>query len=224
MPLSLGLCLFFPPVAEPLSDTLEKMVLVPAGHFQMGSQQHGNDEKPVHTVHVSAFYIDKYEVTQKEFEQVMGENPSRFKGADLPVDRATWFAAKAYCEKLNKRLPTEAEWEYAVKAGDDAGGFWFKGNSKKHTHPGGQKKPNALGIYDMLGNLWEWVEDWYAEDYYKVSPLENPKGPPDGEYKVLRGGSWKLQASLVRPANRLRGTPRNLNYNYGFRCVREVSR
>ena len=220
-----GLFLFFPLVAASPAGGQE-MVLVPGGQFFMGSNDHGLDEKPVHAVRLDSFYMDKYEVTQKDFERVMGKNPSRFKGGERPVDRATWFAAKTYCQKVGKRLPTEAEWEYAVRGGSKGGGpggFWFKGNANKQTHPVGLKQPNALGLYDMLGNLWEWVEDWYGEDYYKTGPPENPRGPPTGEFKVLRGGSWKLQASLVRPANRLRGTPGKLNYNYGFRCVRGVA-
>ncbi|MFQ5671933.1 MAG: formylglycine-generating enzyme family protein [Nitrospinales bacterium] len=226
MALGFGLFLFFLLVAASPPGSQEAMVLIPGGQFHMGSNDHGLDEKPVHVVRLDSFYMDKYEVTQRDFERVMGKNPSRFKGADRPVDRATWFAAKAYCRKVGKRLPTEAEWEYAIRGGSKGGGFggfWFKGNSNKQTHPVGLKQPNALGLYDMLGNLWEWVEDWYGEDYYKTGPPENPKGPPAGEFKVLRGGSWKLQASLVRPANRLRGTPGKLNYNYGFRCVRDVT-
>jgi len=197
------------------------MVPVPAGEFKMGGPKK-HDGKPIHAVHVDGFRIDKFEVTQKEFEQVMGNNPSRFKGEKRPVDSVTWKEASEYCEKAGKRLPSEAEWEYAARAGgkdDGYGGYWYKGNSRKESHPVGEKKANALGIYDMLGNVWEWTADWFDADYYKASPRENPKGPESGTERVVRGGSWGGAPLTVRAFFRLKLDPATQNHSVGFRCA-----
>lgn len=199
------------------------MARIPAGEFLMGSEDGNDDEKPVHKVYVDTFYLDKYEVTQDEFERAMGKNFSKFDGGNLPVEKVTWFEAKTYCEKFEKRLPTEAEWEYAAKLGARGGDpreYWFYKNAGKTTHAVARKKPNALGIYDMFGNVWEWVADWYDEEYYQNSPEKNPQGPPAGEDKVLRGGSWNDFPISIRPALRYSDTPDVRLHNIGFRCAR----
>ncbi len=207
------------------------MVYVAGGTFQMGSNKE-SDEKPIHTVTVSSFYMDKTEVTQREYRKVMGKNPSNFSGCDeCPVEQVNWHDANAYAKRVGKRLPTEAEWEYAARGGSAgsptkyAGSnnikdvAWYYGNSGKKTHPVGQKQPNALGLYDMSGNVWEWCSDWYDDNYYKNSPKNNPKGPNSGTNRVLRGGSWSGNGFYCRVANRLRLNPYGRYVNFGFRLV-----
>jgi len=207
------------------------MVWIEGGTFMMGSNDGGSDEKPVHQVTVNGFYMDKTEVTQAEYERVMGNNPSSFKNCpDCPVEKVSWHDAKAYCEKVGKRLPTEAEWEYAARAGSTTKYYWgngapdayawYGGNSGKKTHPVGQKQPNAWGLYDMSGNVWEWCSDWYNEDYYANSPAQDSKGPSSGTGRVLRGGSWFNLPESLRSANRVRNGPDDRFINNGFRCVR----
>jgi len=201
----------------------ENMVLIPAGKFMMGSAESNQDgERPVHEVSLDSFYMDMYEVTQAAYEGVMEKNPSHFKGADRPVEQVTWQEAKQYCQKLEKRLPTEAEWEYAARGGtitkyswgdefsEDYG--WFS----KETHPVGGKKPNDFGLYDMVGNVDEWVQDWYGYDYYKSSPTTNPQGPSSGKLKVRRGGN--LGFSTARGFY----IPTGKDSSLGFRCVLNV--
>jgi formylglycine-generating enzyme required for sulfatase activity len=186
------------------------MVLIPAGEFLAGSP--GSLKGMV----VSEFYIDKYEVTQREFQQVMGNNPSNFEGCDnCPVDSVTWYEADEYCGKVGKRLPTEWEWEKAAKAGTTtrfywgesenmAGDYaWYNKNSDNKTHPVGQKKPNGYELYDMAGNVFEWT----STDY-------------DSSNKVVRGGSWKYIASDLRSSARGVNWPAFRNYGIlGFRCA-----
>jgi len=211
----------------------EGMVWITGGTFWMGSPEGegSDDEKPRHQVTVDGFYMDKTEVTQAEYERVMGNNPSIFKGCPYcPVENVSWHDAKAYCDKVGKRLPTEAEWEYAARAGTTTPYYWgngspdvyawYKDNSGEKTQPVGQKKPNAWGLYDMSGNVWEWCSDWYGEKYYAESPGQNPQGPTGGQYRVLRGGSWDLYPEFLRSANRYRFEPVFRNLNFGFRCVR----
>ena len=165
---------------------------------------------------ISEFYIDKYEVTQREYEQVMGKNPSHFKGCDTcPVESVTWNEANEYCGKVGKRLPTEWEWEKAAKAGTTtsyywgesesmAGDYaWYGDNSGNKTHPVGQKKPNGYGLYDMAGNVYEWTNSDYDDS---------------GKDKTLRGGSWDYFTNYVRPSFRNHRTPDIRYYNLGFRC------
>jgi formylglycine-generating enzyme required for sulfatase activity len=176
-------------------------------------------------------------VTQKDWRVIMGQKSSQFKGCDVcPVERVSWNDIQEFIRKLNGltgkkyRLPTEAEWEYAARSGGrkakwagmrndvELGVYaWYYKNSSKKTHPVGQKKPNSLGLHDMSGNVWEWVQDWYGEDYYKSSPRQNPKGPSSGEYKVLRGGSWVNTHGGVRAADRYWTKPDYGNTNRGFR-------
>jgi len=228
-----GICLAAGPEIE--------MVLVKGGCFQMGDTfgDGATDEKPVHEVCVDDFHIGKYEVTQAQWEAVMGANPSEFKkGGEYPVEFVSWNDVQDFIGKLNAmtgrryRLPTEAEWEYAARSGGkkekyagtsdegSLGGFaWYDSNSRSATHPFGLKTANSLGIYDMSGNVWEWVQDWYGEYYYKNSPRENPQGPSRGDKKVFRGGSWKYYEWYVRTPYRDRNEPTFRDSLHGFRLA-----
>jgi formylglycine-generating enzyme len=202
-----------------------EMVFVKGGCFQMGDTFGDGqpNEKPVHEVCVQDFYIAKYVVTQRQWQAVMGNNPSYFKdcGYNCPVEQVSWDDAQEFIRKLNEmtgkefRLSTEAEWEYAARSGgkkeqwagtsrlDELKDYaWYNENSELRTHPVGQKKPNELGIYDMSGNVWEWVRDYYDEKYYEKSPKNNPPGPLSGHGKVLRGGSWRRGPSGMRASVR----------------------
>jgi formylglycine-generating enzyme required for sulfatase activity len=217
------------------------MVGIPAGTFQMGSPSsedgRSSDEGPVHAVSLDGFSMGKTEVTQAQYEALMGTNPSYFKGAQNPVEQVSWNDATAFCGKLSEKtgktytLPTEAQWEYACRAGsttrfsfgdsDSAlGGYaWYEGNSSKQTHLVGQKTANAFGLFDMLGNVWEWCSDWHGESYYASSPGQNPPGPSSGEKRVLRGGSWDNVPSFCRSANRDGYDPTGTLNGLGFRVV-----
>jgi formylglycine-generating enzyme required for sulfatase activity len=192
-----------------IRDIADNMIWVPGGKFVMGTNKGNANEKPEHAVQVKSFYISKYEVTQEQWEMVMGTNPSYFKNCtDCPVENVSWVDANKFVNALNQltgkhyRLPTEAEWEYAARGGNEQGGFtysgsnviddvaWHYNNSRKKTHPVGQKMPNEAGLYDMTGNVSEWCSDWYDETYYTHAPQSDPKGPADGNWHVLRGGSW----------------------------------
>ncbi|NOX54310.1 MAG: formylglycine-generating enzyme family protein, partial [Planctomycetes bacterium] len=195
-----------------------EMVRIPAGRFEMGSRQ-GDDESPVHEVELDEFLMDRYEVTQEQYIALMGVNGSKFKGSNRPVEMISWTDAAMYCNARSEaeglepcynedatcnfdadgyRLPTEAEWEYACRAGsktDYSFGrdkrllsdyAWFKENSGNETHPVGQKKPNAWGLYDMHGNVAEWCNDIYDAKYYARSPSRNPRGPTEGNQYVIR--------------------------------------
>ena len=186
----------------------------------MGSEKGDNDEKPVHKVTITKpFYMGKYEVTQEQWEAVMGSNPSNFKGAKNPVEQVSWEDCEKFIGKLKEkvsgrdfRLPTEAEWEYACRAGSTTDYCygdgdesldeyaWYYGNSESKTHPVGQKKANAWGLYDMHGNVWEWCSDWYGD--YADGAVSDPKGPESGSARVLRGGSWGGNARDCRSACR----------------------
>jgi formylglycine-generating enzyme required for sulfatase activity len=239
------------------------MVLIPAGEFVMGDDagtEDEQDERPAHRASVSAFYMDRTEVTQRSYEAVMGNNPSRFKGTDRPVERLDWVRAARYCNARSLkeglkpcydpqtlecdfsasgyRLPTEAEWEYACRAGmtgaySFAGGpaalgehAWSSQNAGGSTHPAGQKRPNPWGLYDIHGNVAEWCNDYYSPTAYASAEANDPRGPTSGDYRVVRGGSWKSGADVCRSAARFPETPRApdvcLGYEvYGFRCVRK---
>lgn len=221
---------------EQLNDIIRQieknMVALPGGIFRMGDEDNG----PVHDVTLGPFAIGAMPVTQAQYEKVMGNNPSRFKGDDLPVEKVTWNDAAAFCKKLSEitgkqyRLPTEAQWEYACRGGsttaycfgDDEKLLdeycWYKKNSEGITHPVGKKNPNKFGLYDMHGNVWEWCSDWYGD--YPSDSIIDPAGPEEGEYRVLRGGSWSILAKLCRSAFRLRFRPENRGNRFGFRLSR----
>jgi formylglycine-generating enzyme required for sulfatase activity len=218
-------------------------VLIPAGTFLMGSEiaEGGDeDERPQHQVTLSQpFYLQTTSVTQGQWKRLMGENPSSFHecGEDCPVENVSWDDAQECIKKLNRmektdqyRLPTEAQWEYACRAGStqsycfdegeaELGQYaWYADNSQKSTHPVGRLKPNAWGLHDMHGNVYEWCQDWFGE--YPPGPVTDPKGPWDGKYRVLRGGSWDGEAGDVRSAYRYRLTPGYRYGHEGFRVVR----
>ena len=219
-----------------------KFVLIPAGNFLMGSPQSEGDadEYPRHKVEITEpFYLGIYEVTQAQWQVVMGNNPSHFKGDDRPVDLVSWNDVQEFIRRLNQkegtdkyRLPTEAEWEYACRGGSETvycfgdensrlGEYaWYTRNSGGQTRPVGQKKPNAWGLYDMHGNVWEWCADWYEEGYYRRSPSSDPRGPSSGSGRVLRGGSWYLNARNCRSASRNRHNPVFRSLFDGFRLAR----
>jgi len=210
---------------------------VEGGCFDMGSNDGDDDEKPVHEVCVDGFYMGMYEVTQAQWEKITGFNPSRFRGADRPVETVSWNDVQYFIQELNEktgktfRLPTDAEWEYAARGGKKSRGYknagsndvgevaWSRDNSGNQTHPVGHKMPNELGLYDMSGNVWEWVQDWYDGGYYANSPKDNPRGPGSGANRVLRGGSWSYNPKYVRSANRNYNDPGNRGYPLGFRLA-----
>jgi formylglycine-generating enzyme required for sulfatase activity len=229
-----------PPTGKTWRNSLGMdFVRIPAGKFMMGSDTGGPLEKPVHEVHISKpFYLGKYEVTQKEWQAVMGTNPSSFKeDANLPVESVSWKDVQTFIQKLNVkegdtryRLPTEAEWEYAARAGtttvysfgsderqlDEYA--WYYANASNKTHPVGGKKPNAWGLYDMHGNVWEWVQDWYG--LYAANSVTDPQGPPSGSSRMCRGGSWDYDAKCCRSADRRSGSL-GIGYGHvGFRLLR----
>jgi formylglycine-generating enzyme required for sulfatase activity len=215
----------------PPSTPVDGMVWIEGATFMMGSDSGSNDVRPRHEVAVSGFYMDKNEVTQEAYERATGNNPSAFTNCpQCPVEQVSWQDAKNYCEKVNKRLPTEAEWEFACRAGSaahyswgdkvDGQYAWYFSNSEKKTHPVGQKQPNKFGLYDMNGNVYEWCADRYDQTYYAKSPSQNPKGPQEGESRVLRGGSWFNHWDGLRCAARVWDDPGSSMHNIGFRCAR----
>lgn len=214
-----------------------QMVEILTGSFCMGSSNGETNENPVHRVTIThGFFMGKYEVTQAQWQAVMGANPSSFKGDDnLPVEQVSWDDAQEFINKLNEmndgykyRLPTEAEWEYACRAGTSGDYYaqdpddiaWYLDNSGKKTHRVGTKQANAFGLYDMSGNVWEWCRDWYV-DTYNGAPTDGSARLSGGEQKsrVLRGGSWLYAAALLRSALRNWGTPDFRYDNVGFRVV-----
>jgi formylglycine-generating enzyme required for sulfatase activity len=225
------------------TGTQMEMMLIPPGTFQMGcimgSNQYGcySYEQPVHQVTLTnAFYLGRYEVTQAQWVAKMGSNPSYFQGqsdsASRPVEQVSWTTIQGYLGSTGFRLPTEAEWEYACRAGtqtpfyngstdDNTVGAlaWYSANSGYGTHAVGGKAVNGFGLYDMLGNVWEWVNDWYGT--YPSSAQTNPTGPVSASsYRVLRGGAWTYATGYVRSSYRSTGTPGNTRYSLGFRVAR----
>jgi acetoin utilization deacetylase AcuC-like enzyme/formylglycine-generating enzyme required for sulfatase activity len=237
-----------------------EMVAIPGGWFQMGSKKTAPDESPVHRVWISPFWMDRYEVIQDEFKKYQLSDPSHFKNPEHPLEQMNWTDAALYCNERSRaegfkpcydeetwecnfqadgyRLPTEAEWEYACRAGtgtryssgNNARGLkafaWFADNSSGKTHPVGRKKPNPWGLYDMHGNVAEWCNDWYSQDYYKQSPARDPKGPRSGQERVLRGGAWNSRADSCRSSYRASDPSIDdtclASDAIGFRCVRKA--
>ena len=219
-----------------------KFKLIQPGEFLMGSPADDPDksskETPQHRVRITKpYYLGVYEVTQGEYQKVMGKNPSEFKGLTRPVEQVSWEDATEFCRKLsqmdtrfNYRLPTEAEWEYACRAGTktryicgddlDPDYGWVNSNSSRQTHPVGKTRPNAWGLYDMHGNVYEWCQDWYDSGYYGSSPSDDPMGASTGSTRVLRGGCWSNRAPSVRSAYRDPGGPGFRFHFFGFRVAR----
>jgi formylglycine-generating enzyme required for sulfatase activity len=221
-----------------------KFVLIPAGTFQMGSPMGEpgliNDERQNKVSISKPFYLQTTEVTEGQWQKVMGGIPPRFKacGKNCPVWGVSWDRAQEFISKLNRmektdkyRLPTEAEWEYACRAGsttrycfgDDEAKLkeyaWYYQNSQMRRHPVGQKKPNAWGLYDMHGNVWEWCQDWYGK--YPDGIVTDPKGSPSGHFRVLRGGSWLYSAGFTRSGSRVCSLPGVSSFSFGFRVARD---
>ena len=233
------------------------MVELAGGTFVMGDNK-GKDDEAEHEVYVSPFFIDVTPVTQAEYERLMGDNPAKFVHPQHPVEQIPWSDAVRYCnarsleeglepayditswtcnfEASGYRLPTEAEWEYAARAGTNTRYFfgndartlntyaWYNENSGDKTRPVARKRANPWKLHDMTGNVWEWCNDYYSAAYYKESPKENPRGPETGEYKVLRGGCWNSSANSCRVACRYYEIPcytdACFGYEiYGFRVV-----
>jgi formylglycine-generating enzyme required for sulfatase activity len=211
-----------------VGDITYEFVRVPAGKFPMGSENRYPNEKPVHAVRLNAFFMGKTEVTQGLWQAVMGSNPAHFKnGKDFPVEKVSWNDCQEFIGRLNAmtgggfRLPTEAEWEYACRAGSTGGRHggldeiaWYLDNSKRTTHPVAGKKPNAWGLHDMPGNVLEWCQDWFEEKYYQKSPASNPHGPESGAYRVVRGSGWRSSAEGVCCTIRINSAP-----NYSFNTI-----
>ena len=212
---------------------------IPAGEFMMGFNNRDSNEQPVHKVKLSSFFIADSEITQELWKVIMLTNPSKFKGKTHPVEFVSWDECQKFIKELNLlspalkfSLPTEAQWEYAARAGSKEDMFagklddyaWYDKNSGKKTHPVKQKLPNAWGLYDVLGNVWEWCSDWYSSKYYSSSVLENPQGPSKGISRVFRGGSWNAKESLTNFGFRY-GFPTKLRFNdRGFRLVVEIKK
>jgi formylglycine-generating enzyme required for sulfatase activity len=235
-----------------------EMVLIPGGEFTMGNDAQ-QDASPPHQVTVSPFYMDRFEVTQELYERIMGKNPARRKGEQNPVERVRWTDALKFCNARSAeegltpcydletwtcdftadgyRLPTEAEWEYACRAGStgdyyfegDAEQFaahgWSRDNARRKHHPVGEKEPNGFGLYDMPGNVREWCNDWYAPDAYTAEHATDPHGPTSGEKTVLRGGAFSCSAESCTSWARYCDDPGFTDAcvssdDYGFRCVK----
>ena len=228
-------------ISIPVKDGISiDMVRVEAGTFTMGAtaemKNPDYNEKPIHRVTLTNdYYIGKYEVTQALWKAVMGNNPSGFKGDNLPVEMVGWDDCQEFIGKLNRitgkkfRLPTEAEWEYAARGGNKSRGYqysgsnnlsdvaWFLDNSGEMTHAVGTKQPNELGIYDMTGNVWEWCQDWYGA--YSSSSQVNPTGANSGSSRMIRGGCWISGARGCRSSYRYDCTPGYRRNGVGLRLV-----
>ncbi len=240
-------------------------VYIPAGAFQMGSEDGDSDEDPVHEVYLDAYWMDEHEVTNAQFVEFLKDQGNQTEGStiwldvgdpdvlieksggewipdsgygDHPVVEVTWYGARAYCEWAGRRLPTEAEWEKTARGelegkkypwGDESpvceagaiNGAQYYGCSGS-TIPVKSYAPNGYGLYDMAGNVWEWAADWYDGDYYSSTPYENPQGPDDGTYRVLRGSSWLDNSDSLRVANRFGTNLDDSYYNVGFRCAASI--
>jgi sulfatase modifying factor 1 len=223
-------------------ETEDGMVFVKGGCFDMGDifGTGDSDEKPVHTVCVGNFYLGKTEVTQKQWVDITGHNPSKFQNKDCPVEKVSWHDVQGFIKKLNEktdmnyRLPTEAEWEYAARSGgrkeqwaganneEKIGEYsWYGHNAEGRAHAVAGKLPNGIGIYDMMGNVWEWCSDWYDEHYYGTHPSKDPQGHSEGLSRVLRGGGWRSKDKGLRITDRNNFDPASKKFSdIGFRLAR----
>ncbi len=213
----------------------EGMVYVDGGKYTRIGIDEKKKEKTEHSVELGSFLMDQTEVTQRQYRHVMGKFASDYTGCmECPVENVSWFDANDYASKIGKRLPTEAEWEYAARGGS----YGTKGQSYSGSknigevawylentdakQPVGKKKPNALGIYDMSGNVWEWCSDWYHDDYFQIASMKNPEGPDYGTEKVVRGGSWFSNEVFCNVSRRYKLKPDYRDTNFGFRCVKDL--
>ncbi len=231
-----------------------QMISFPAVSFEMGSKEGSPDEQPVHTVTLDAFAIDKHEVSRASYDSCVKAGacspahyndgkcllwtsaglrkvvvPEKYRSPDNPVVCVSWIQARAYCRHKNKRLPTEAEWEYAAGKGTQRRYAWgdeppdqsrCAPRALRRPAVSGSFAPGPGGLYDMTGNVWEWVRDRYQADFYAVSPESNPKGPPVGRYRVIRGGGWYSAPEQLRIRNRQWMAPEAGEVSVGFRCAR----
>ncbi len=234
---SLTLCISIEAAEKTITSPVigAQFVLISPGTFMMGDINHQHE-----VVISKPFYVQTTEVTQGQWQKVMGDNPSIFRycGSDCPVENISWSDALQFIRKLNQmekthkyRLPTEAEWEYACRAGSTAkysfdgneaelGDYaWYDKNSARRTHPVAKKKPNAWGLYDMHGNVWEWCQDGY--DDYPTGKVTDPKGLPAGQHRVVRGGSWLNYAGILRSSFRGQEYPVIRSHDIGYRLTRD---
>lgn len=249
------------PVERLTPESGGEFVLIGAGEFIMGNDAGRSDEKPARRVNISAFYMETTPVTQALFEKAMGNNPSKWKNPDAPVEQLRWREAAEFCNRASVidglapcydpatwacnfdadgyRLPTEAEWEYAARAGTKTKYFfgdaealldsfaWYKKNSGGRTRPVAKKRPNGWGLFDMAGNVWEWCNDFYAQDYYRDAPAQDPTGPEESQWRVLRGGAFDSNEQRCLVSYRFKEIPSYGDAcegydSYGFRRVRRV--
>lgn len=232
---------------EVVLQIVQNMVRIDGGTFKMGCQNESDSdcyywEKPAHKVSVSSFYMDKYPITQLEWEAVMGTRPWFSKNCPTcPVENVNWNDATEFLARLNKvsgvhyRLPTEAEFEFAARGGNLSKGYkyagsdnirevaWYDSISRGQAHPVAQKKPNELGLYDMSGNVFQWTLDWFDSDYYLHSPEKDPKGPDSESYRTCRGGSWWSDDSYSRVSNRDRYPVDARDDDVGFRIAKDAN-
>ena len=217
-----------------LNKLINNMVYVSGGTFIMGGDE-SSDQTPTHSVTLSSYYICKYEVTQALWRAVMGSNPSKFKGDNLPVEQVSWNDCQTFINRLNSytgrnfRLPTEAEWEFAARGGNYSRHYkysgsnyisdvaWYCDNSGNRTHPVGTKQANELGLYDMSGNVWEWCSDWYGS--YSSYSQNDPTGPNSGSERVMRGGGRRNGAWNCRSSRRFSNSPGISDCSFGLRLV-----
>jgi formylglycine-generating enzyme required for sulfatase activity len=231
------------------NQLIDELALIPAGSFLMGASDGEDDERPIHNVLLDAFCLLKFPVTQGQWFALMGTRPWRHfeyvrEGDNYPAVQVDWYDVKHFIRKLNKisgnkfRLPGEAEWEYACRAGSTSkyahallklglvNYAWYYDNAFKndemYAHEVGLLKPNKWGLYDMMGNVYEWCSDWYGRDYYSKSPVQNPRGPMYGKYKVVRGGDWARTDYFLRSASRRYYSPHYRDVNLGFRLAKNI--
>lgn len=222
-------------VSSIIQNLKSNMIFIEGGSFQMGeSASTGGLENPLHWVTLSPFYIGRFEVTNEEWEALMGRIPSKFDDPKDPVENVSWYDCQEFIRKLNSltgkkfRLPSEAEWEYAARGGRKSNGYKYSGSNNPEsvawysyyfTSVVGKKSPNELGLYDMSGNVSEWCNDWYDEDYYSRSPKRNPHGPSSGEYKIIRGGDWYGDGKSCGVSFRSCDRPSKTASYHGFRLA-----